>query len=43
MRSSLRNSMTLTVTLLLFLAFNLVWVGKLPDLRWDLSEQKSTL
>ncbi|AIB35592.1 MULTISPECIES: Gldg family protein [Pseudomonas] len=40
MRSSLRTSMTLTVTLLLFLAFNLVWVGKLPDLRWDLSEQK---
>ena len=41
MRSSLRTGMTLIVTLLLFLAFNLVWIGKLPDLRWDLSEQKS--
>lgn len=40
MRSSLRTGMTLTVTFLLFLAFNLVWIGKLPDIRWDLSEQK---
>lgn len=40
MRSSLRTSMTLAVTFLLFLAFNLVWIGKLPDIRWDLSEQK---
>lgn len=40
MRSSLRTGMTLIVTFLLFLAFNLVWIGKLPDIRWDLSEQK---
>ena len=40
MRSSLRTSMTLAVTFLLFLAFNLVWIGKLPDIRWDLSEHK---
>lgn len=41
MRSSLRTGMTLTVTFLLFLAFNLVWIGKFPDIRWDLSEQKA--
>lgn len=40
MRSTLRTGMTLTVTLLLFLAFNLVWIGKLPDLQWDVSQQK---
>lgn len=40
MRSTLRTGMTLTVILLLFLAFNLVWVGKLPDARWDFSQQK---
>lgn len=41
MRSALRAGMTLTIILLLFLAFNLVWVFKLPDLRWDLSQQKA--
>lgn len=40
MRSILRTGMTLTVILLLFLAFNLVWIGKIPDARWDLSQQK---
>lgn len=40
MRSTLRTGMTLTVTLLLFLAFNLVWIGKLPDIQWDISQQK---
>lgn len=40
MRPTLRTGMTLTVILLLFLAFNLVWIGKLPNIRWDLSEQK---
>ncbi|PMV18452.1 MULTISPECIES: Gldg family protein [unclassified Pseudomonas] len=40
MRSILRTGMTLCVTFLLFLAFNLVWIGKLPDIRWDLSQQK---
>jgi ABC-type uncharacterized transport system involved in gliding motility auxiliary subunit len=32
--------MTLTVILLLFLAFNLTWVNNIPNLRWDLSQQK---
>lgn len=40
MRPTLRTGMTLIVTLLLFLAFNLVWIGKLPDIRWDFSQQK---
>ncbi|AZE71940.1 hypothetical protein C4K00_1697 [Pseudomonas synxantha] len=40
MRSALRAGMTLIVTLLLFLAFNLVWLPKLPDSRWDFSQQK---
>lgn len=40
MRSTLRTGMTLIVTLLLFLAFNLVWIGKLPDVRWDISQKK---
>lgn len=41
MRSALRTGITLIIILLLFLAFNLVWVFKLPDLRWDLSQQKA--
>ncbi|WP_312491780.1 Gldg family protein [Pseudomonas cremoris] len=41
MQSALRTSITFIVILLLFLAFNLVWVFKLPDLRWDLSQQKN--
>lgn len=41
MRSLLRAGMTLSVILLLFLAFNLVWAVKLPDLRWDVSQQKN--
>ncbi|MGY2413256.1 Gldg family protein [Pseudomonas pergaminensis] len=40
MRPTLRTGMTLIVILLLFLAFNLVWIAKLPDIRWDISEQK---
>ncbi|WP_300632100.1 Gldg family protein [Pseudomonas sp.] len=40
MRSALRMSMTLIVISLLFLAFNLVWINKLPDIRWDFSQQK---
>ena len=40
MRSDLRAGMTLIVTSLLFLAFNLVWIPKLPDIRWDFSQQK---
>lgn len=40
MRSILRTGMTLVVILLLFLAFNLVWIGKIPALRWDVSQQK---
>ncbi|MBD8268269.1 Gldg family protein [Pseudomonas fluorescens] len=39
MRSALRMGMTLIVISLLFLAFNLVWINKLPDIRWDLSQQ----
>jgi ABC-type uncharacterized transport system involved in gliding motility auxiliary subunit len=33
--------MTLLVILLILLAFNLVWVGKLPDIRWDFSQEKT--
>ncbi|KRP65912.1 GldG family protein [Pseudomonas orientalis] len=40
MRSALRMGMTLIVISLLFLAFNLVWINKLPDTRWDFSQQK---
>ncbi len=40
MRYALRTGMTLSVILLLFLAFNLVWAVKLPDLRQDFSQQK---
>ncbi|WPN99885.1 GldG family protein [Pseudomonas sp. MUP55] len=40
MRSALRLGMTLIVMSLLFLAFNLVWISKLPDIRWDFSQQK---
>ncbi|MBV4454557.1 MULTISPECIES: Gldg family protein [Pseudomonas] len=41
MRSTLRTGMALTVTFLLFLAFNLVWISKLPDIRWDFSQHKT--
>lgn len=41
MRSALHAGMTLVVLLLVFLAFNLVWAVKLPDLRWDVSHSKS--
>lgn len=41
MRSTLRTGITLSVILLLFLAFNLVWAPKLPDLRWDVSQQNA--
>lgn len=41
MRHALRNGMTLAVILLLFLAFNLVWVNKIPNVRWDYSAQKT--
>jgi ABC-type uncharacterized transport system involved in gliding motility auxiliary subunit len=41
MRSALHAGMTLVVLLLVFLAFNLVWAGKLPDLRWDASHSKT--
>ena len=41
MRSALLTGMTLTVISLLFLAFNLVWINNLPDIRWDLSQQKN--
>ncbi|WP_460137184.1 Gldg family protein [Pseudomonas sp. S1_E04] len=40
MRYALRAAMTLSVILLVFLAFNLVWAVKLPDLRWDVSQEK---
>lgn len=40
MRSVLVTGMTLMVISLLFLAFNLVWINHLPDIRWDLSQQK---
>ena len=38
MGSALRAGMTLMVISLLFLAFNLVWVPKLPNVRWDFSQ-----
>ena len=41
MRPPLRTGMTLTVILLLFLAFNLVWIEKLPNIRWDFSQGKT--
>ena len=41
MRSALRTGMTLTVITLLFLAFNLVWANKIPDIRWDFTQQKT--
>ncbi|WP_443694767.1 Gldg family protein [Pseudomonas sp.] len=41
MRYPLRTGMTLSVILLLFLAFNLVWAVKFPDLRQDFSQQKT--
>lgn len=37
MGSALRAGMTLLVISLLFLAFNLVWVPKIPNIRWDFS------
>jgi len=40
MRPTLRTGMTLIVILLTFLAFNLVWTAKLPNVRWDVSEQE---
>lgn len=40
MISALRVGMTLTVILLLFLAFNLTWINNIPNIRWDLSQQK---
>ncbi|WP_339531924.1 Gldg family protein [Pseudomonas mucidolens] len=40
MKNSIRFGMTLAVIALLFLAFNLVWVLKLPTLRLDLSNNK---
>ncbi|UII73141.1 Gldg family protein [Pseudomonas sp. HN11] len=40
MRATLRTGMTLIVTLLLFLAFNLVWINYTPDIRWDFSQRK---
>ncbi|TFY92263.1 ABC transporter [Pseudomonas nabeulensis] len=39
MRSALRTYLTLAVIALLFLAFNLVWIPKLPDVMWDFSRQ----
>lgn len=41
MRSALHAGMTLVVLLLVFLAFNLVWAVKLPDVRWDVSRAKT--
>ncbi|MCS4249256.1 Gldg family protein [Pseudomonas sp. BIGb0164] len=40
MHSALRSGITLIVILLLFLAFNLVWIGKIPNIRWDFSQEK---
>ncbi|NWC95291.1 MULTISPECIES: Gldg family protein [unclassified Pseudomonas] len=40
MRKPLSASITLIILLLLFLAFNLVWALKLPNIRLDFSEQK---
>lgn len=42
MLSTLRTGLTLSVILLLFLAFNLVWMVKVPETRWDFSEHTST-
>ena len=39
MGSLLRTGMTLIVIALTFLAFNLVWLGKLPNPQWDFSQQ----
>lgn len=39
MGSAFRAGMTLIVISLLFLAFNLVWVPKLPTVRWDFSQE----
>lgn len=41
MRSALHAGTTLIVLLLIFLAFNLVWALKLPDLRRDFSHQQT--
>ncbi|XVO89029.1 Gldg family protein [Pseudomonas palleroniana] len=41
MRSAFRTGMTLIVMSLLFLAFNLVWIKKTPDIRWDFSQEKN--
>jgi len=40
MRTPLSASITIITLLLLFLAFNLVWALKLPNIRLDFSEQK---
>ncbi|KAA0943272.1 ABC transporter [Pseudomonas sp. ANT_H14] len=40
MRNAINFSVTIIVIPLLFLAFNLVWALKLPNLRLDFSEQK---
>ncbi|MDY0835399.1 Gldg family protein [Pseudomonas sp. SED1] len=40
MRSPLSASITISILLLLFLAFNLVWALKLPTVRFDFSEHK---
>ena len=40
MKPSVHAGITLLVITLLFLAFNLVWVKKLPNIRLDLSEDK---
>ena len=41
MRNLINFGVTLSVIALLFLAFNLVWVLKLPNYRLDLSEKKN--
>ncbi len=41
MGSAFRAGMTLIVISLLFLAFNLVWVPKLPTVRWDFSQENT--
>ncbi|OXS20342.1 ABC transporter [Pseudomonas fluorescens] len=40
MRSTLRTGLTLVVIFLLFLALNLVWTAKLPELRWDFTQHQ---
>lgn len=40
MHSTIRSAVTLIVILLLFLAFNLVWIGRIPNIRWDFSLQQ---